>query len=398
MRYCNYRHKTPTLSRATACVVCIGIVLLCSRALMAADTVSAHEFSQLDEADQLSYLREMLLRFRRQTESISASAILRGENRAFDPDTRQMRDEVLLVTRQTDYDLRRIGDSYRVFSKSEPAVKKPGVSYPRSVETYDAESGEMRQLDRLPRANGNDAYFGTIMADRGRVAKQCFFYQYLGDRSAGSDDPYPSLTDVGTRFLEGYPDAQVTLVDTGRDQVEVTFPSTMPWGSRATCVETFDLTKDGLLTGMHLVEFDDSTTPPSEKYRYRVDALDPVQLDDAWIPTRILKTVWVAKRPNKVTHWEGTIRDIALNELSKEDLFVDFPAGAEVTNRITGERFRMGENGVRLPSTILDPVVDQPASEEGRANGNTAARWAFLALNVVVLGSIGFIALRRRGA
>jgi thiol-disulfide isomerase/thioredoxin len=322
----------------------------------ARQSVSTDEFSQLSEEEQLKRLRELLLKYRRLTSNISASAKVSVKNLAYDPKTRKVGNEVTDVGRTKHYELRRIGPSYRVTVQQLPLEKKPNVYYPFVIESYDAQAGLRRQLTTLAEEGLPTRHHGSISTKRGRAAEGCLFYQYFGDETARGD---VSLADVGTRFLRSCEDAHIGRIDPDKATVDVAFESTTPWGINASCVETFDLSKAGLLVGLRLNEFRNAASGRVETHRYTLSMPQPAEVDGVWIPTRLQLYAWSARQPEKITVHEGVMSDIRLNKLTAKDLEVAFPVGTKVSDQHTGARHEVGERGQQVPLLDGSEIVDK---------------------------------------
>ncbi len=337
-------------------LVTFGVIAVASlagrSAICADDAISFSEFSQLEESQQLAWLKEAVLRFRRLTHNISASVTMPSRNMGFDPESQKMEPVVLMTGRLYDYQIRRIGDSYRVRVTQEPAKRKPNVAYVATIEGYDSESGRRTQHDDAESDAGFHMSHGTIRPERGKVARNCFFCQYLGvDCRLYATEP-PDIWDPGGRYLQNWGRAKVVQLDQSGSTVEVAFPCTMPWGTTGDCVVVFDLSKDGLLTEMRMKELDTQNDPPTDRHRYRMEATEPVKVDGVWLPTKFEMTAWSRNYPKQITLYEATVKDIRLGKLRPEDLKVEFPPGTEVRDHIAGKRYRVAEDGSQVESAF----------------------------------------------
>jgi beta-lactamase regulating signal transducer with metallopeptidase domain len=315
------------------------------------ENLSVANFSQLSEAEQLSYLRERLQEFRRRTNNFSASAAITAENREYDAEARRITNVVIMVATSNYYELRRIGQSYRV---SHQTRRPRNEKSPPAIVGFDVETGQTRHFSTWTYSDGSERNVGSVSHQQEVDVTDFFLCQYLG----GSASEGVSLEDLGTRFLGGYDGARVTRIDADESTVDVEFDSSMPWGAKARCVQTFDLSRDALLVGMQLTELDDSAEEPVEVRRYDLQWLDAVDVDGVWYPTVFQETAWSAESPDQVTSYEGRVVDIKLNRLTKEDLEVTFPVGTEVTESATERniqftrRYRIGPDGEQI--RVLD--------------------------------------------
>lgn len=268
------------------------------------------------------------------------------KNVEFDPRTQKIGTKVLLVGNGSSGELRRIGPSYRILKRPRPVVYKPNTVYPTVIEGYDSNAGICRAFETLDVQNGL-RFFGGITASAGSLRESCMFYQYLGDGHAASYH----MSDLGDWFFKGCDEVESVRIAIDTSIAEVHFPYPLHnRGETGSCVASFDLAKDGLLVGLAM------TTKRGFKlhWDYTKDArvTDAVVVDGVWFPTRIENVVWDAEYSNYVTIHECTISEIQLNALTHEDLVVEFPLGAEVSDEIEGTRFKVGPAGERLPSTI----------------------------------------------
>lgn len=337
-------------------IVTFGVIAVASlagrSAICADDAISFSDFSQLEESQQLAWLKEAVLRFRRLTDNISANAKMPVRNMEFDPESQKMKPVVLMTGRLHDYRIRRIGASYRVRMTQEPAKRKPNVAYVASIEGYDSESGRGTQHDDAESDAGFHMSHGTIRPERGKVARKCFFYQYLGDDSGLDATEPPEFWDPGGRYLQNWNRAKVVRLDESGSTVEVAFPCTTPLRKTGDCVVVFDLSKGGLLTEMKMKEFDTGNDPPTEKRRYGMQATEPVNVDGVWLPTKFEMTAWSRNYPKQITLYEATVNDIELGKLRPGDLKVEFPPDTEVRDLIAGKRYRVAQDGSQVESAF----------------------------------------------
>jgi hypothetical protein len=325
-----------------------------------AQDVRSTEFFQLKEPDQLAYLREALLEFRRRTANISAMLTYSVHTVVYDPMAKRIGDQVLQSLDLNEFRMRRIKGSYRIEVDIKPTKPKPGEVFPKTIEGYNADKGLDTQLDIFERAGGSPYYAGTVKTTRAKVADQCFFYQYLGDgpRRDGS---------FGDWFLENIGTAKVLPPSARVGIVEVSFPYPAHGTSaKGTCVVSFDLNKGALLTGLsYEVETSDKKGSVRRNTCKR-DMSEPVQVDGVWIPTKMRWVAWSSNYPKYVTIHEGTVKNISLNTLQMSDLDVTFVPGTEVMDETVGERYRVGPDGSRVAPTIQLPATDLSPNSTGR--------------------------------
>lgn len=362
----------------------------------AADRLRAHDFQALPADQQILYLTEAVQRFRDLTWNLEATAEHRVRNLEFDPETQQIGDRVLAVGRGRNYSIRRIGDSYRVVAEEVPPVRDPTILYVTSIEGYDSESGTLRQLDTADRSNRNQLLAGVIRPQRGKAAKSCFLFEYLGD---SQDDP-TSYWDPGTLFLKHSHEAYV-LAETEGESIAISFEYALDHGSKMSCRVTFDLSVGALITGMDQKEIDSRGRLVRD---YRLGVSDPSLIETVWVPTQFDLIAWGAIRPDQVTRHEGLVRDIRLGKLSKEDLAVDFPPGTQVRDELTVKNYSIGADRNPISAEVL------PASAAAHPNrkplkeptSNSPSRLSTLwivngLLLVVVACGVMFARRRRQG-
>lgn len=353
-----------------------------------AEPATPAEFSRLSEEDQLAYLKEALLEFRRRTENVSASVIESATNLEYDPATREIGRKVLTRGSTFEYDLRRIGDSYRVSRHREThGRKEPGVIYDiTDVEGYDAQAGRRHQYGIAPREDGSSLLGGLISPHRSKkITANCLFYQYLGDTQPDGDVP---LCNAGSRFLSGFDDARVPRLDVDAGLVEVRCPGTMPWGTPAECRMVFNLNNGALLTRHRLIERPERA---DGKERWNdLEVLDVHRIGAVWVPIEMRVTGWSSGYPRQVTVRELTIKDAQLGTLTDADLEVVFPPGTEVRDEFTGTRFKVGPNGEELPSRIKE--AHSVAATNAAVLDEHRNRTWFIIGNVVLL--MGVVAAR----
>jgi hypothetical protein len=316
--------------------------------LACAEDIAVADFARLKEADQLAYLKHALLEFRRRTANISATVIHFATNYDCDPGSGRI-GMPLQRTGQREFDLKRIGSSYRVSDKSELIDPKPGQVVPTTIEGFDARTGLSRHLaiTREDR-DKSDVYFGIIDSERGSVRRNCFFYQYLGDDNL-------SLADFGYWFLKNFDKAKIARIVPETATVEVTFPHP-DWyvlATKGTCHLVFDLNKGALLTALRFdadfIRRKDGSLDHRQTFHARM--ADMIRIDGNWIPTKLFMSSWDSRYPKQITIHVGEVKNIRLNQLTPSDLEVVFPPGTEVEDVTRGQRFRVGPDGRRTDST-----------------------------------------------
>lgn len=336
----------------TSLLIAAGIIIGVDRQGWA-QSATAVEFSRLSEEDQLAYLQETLLQFRHRTNNLSATTTRSMRNVPFDPETDEIGEKILQRGSTYTYELRRIGDSYRVSRHREApeSQKEPGVIYDTTdIEGYDPGGGRRRQYTIAPRDDAPPLLGGLISSVRSRkVAASCHFFEFLGHHDPDGDI---SVSDPGSRFLRNIEDAHVTHINVGTGVVEVRFPATTSWAANVKCRIAFDLNRGALLIRSRFTEVSSKAGREVEEYWNNLEVLGTRRVGDVWVPTKMRQTVWSGNYPKEVTIHETAIKDVQLNELTKADLAVVFPPGTEVRNEITGERFKIDPDGKRAASTI----------------------------------------------
>ncbi len=299
-------------------------------------TISISEFKKLNEAKQVAWLKEAVMRFREETGNISATVVMSTQNFEYEP-TSQQKSTVLLMTGHThNYQIRRIDHSYRVRHTQQHVQHKDNGAYTASIAHWDAAAGRLRQRDDVRSDSGDHMSYGTIRPDRDDIAKDCFFLQYLGDNSHEEADAIPELWNPAGRYLQNMDHARVVEIRDLDSAVKIAFPCKMPWGAAAESELIFDLAKGGLLIEMNLTEL----AAEKDEFRiasrrHRMTMTQPVLVEEVWLPTKFEMTAWSQNHPKQITVFKGKVSDIQLNRLTAADLEVVFPPGWSGNSAVT---------------------------------------------------------------
>ena len=104
----------------------------------------------------------------------------------------------------------------------------------------------------------------------------------------------------------------------------------------------------------------------------KVEVEKSKQLGEIWMPVELTTSIYASSVPESLSVMSMKINDIAFGSVTKKDVTLIFPEGAEVVDAIRGISYKTDANGNPIQSTVealygLDPSqVKMPGSEPSR--------------------------------
>lgn len=342
----------------------------------AGDTISLSEFLSFKEPEQIAYLRESILVYRKLTSNLSATAVMTLQNMSFDSVLWKKGSDVHFVGTGYEFDVRRIDFSYRTRSIPIPHKPKPNVGYATCIEGFDAISGRRVQHDLVEKDEREVLSTAVIKPTRGSVSRSCFLYQYIGDSPSGSG-AFDVWNPAG-HFLQNSDRAKIKGVRGLGSIVEVEFPSLTPWLTESICTVMFDPSMDFVIAGMKMIEISKSGHD-SEEFHNLLTMSSFENVKDTWIPTEFELIAWSTNSSAKATVYHGNVSDIRIGELTLADLEVDIPPGTTVSDMISGTSYYIMPDGLPSEPISFEKIAkSRSAKEISRSNVSGKSSTLFL--------------------
>lgn len=301
--------------------------------------ITAQEFNALPDADKRTVLVSSLEERERSVRNLRATSVTRIGSVAYRDGTPRSAFEEF---GRYDCELRR-GKGGHWAKVNWFLTEQPDRPVQQVITSLNINSGIARSIAKQDRING---VHGAISTKEDSLIKAGRFFYWFGGTF---DSPREFLLSF---LLQHQQQLKFEGIEENGQEIRVSLEVETNRGTPHKDTRTIwiDPRRGFMPVRMHWYwKFD--TPPPILDQNMVTEVKKMEQVNGVWIPTHFTETCTCEKSivEGYATVYETTVSNISLGTVTEEDLYVSFPNGTEVHDRLKGVRFRAGESTQTAP-------------------------------------------------